>query len=218
MQIKMDNTTLKAASASVFLFTFTVSALHNLIRQTQTHTTVVQSGRAPPSSLLSHPTSCVGKQHLCGWKNLHVWGRPALLCCHIHKRQAFSSEGKMSSQMKITPYLPIPKCTQSIHPSFFSLQAPCYPWKRHSCHFLKWKRTIQRETVKDERGCDVKPAPVGVGGSQQLHWSISELGRRRGWGGRWMGGPLSPELGYIRNQKSKKRPCPWAKQKRKDKG
>lgn len=73
MQIKPDNSTLSDASAPVLLFTFTVSALQDLIRQTQTHTTAVHSGNGP-SFLLAVPPQVLRREteHLCGWKNLHV--------------------------------------------------------------------------------------------------------------------------------------------------
>lgn len=47
MQIKTDNSTLRAASVCVGLFTSAVSALHHLMRQTQMHSTVLQGGKGP---------------------------------------------------------------------------------------------------------------------------------------------------------------------------
>lgn len=47
MQIKTDNSTPRAASASVFTFTFSVPALLNSIRGAQVHSAAVQGGKGP---------------------------------------------------------------------------------------------------------------------------------------------------------------------------
>lgn len=65
MQIRIDNSTPRAASASVFTFTFTVSALLNLTKPAQVHSAAVQ-GRKGPSFLPAVPPHVLRRETASG--------------------------------------------------------------------------------------------------------------------------------------------------------
>lgn len=135
MQIKTASSTLRAASVCVFLFTFTVSALHHLIRQTQTHSTVLQGGKGP-SFLPAIPPHVLRRETA----SMRLEQSPCLKTpCTSLLPYAQATEGKTSlSQMKL-----LPNHSKNIRNlPIFSMQAPRYPKKRHCCHFLKCKRTV----------------------------------------------------------------------------
>lgn len=114
MQIKMDNSTLRAASASMFLFTFTVSALHNLIRQIQMHTTV-HGGKGPsflpavPPHVLHRETASMRLEESACLRTpcTSLLPYPQATGILLRRKNLLISNEDYS--------LPTPKCTPSMH-------------------------------------------------------------------------------------------------------
>lgn len=134
--------------------------------------------------------------------SIYAAGRTFMSEDALHSFAATSTSDRRKNDLVSNEITPQP--LQNTHNlPIFSTQAPRYPQKRHCCHFGKCKRTVQKETGRDARGCAVRPARRGREAAAPRRRSRAGAGRL-GRAGNGRG------TGDRSLHKSKKRPCPRA--------